>query len=104
MNRNVSVCRFIFLLANILEGSRTLGDVFAGRINVHFKDEGVPKVQVAFQSGEVKVLEESQLMSEKAPRCDVQITSRVFFVSGAWDLYLAIYILLFIDAPLYFWM
>lgn len=37
-----------------------------GRINVHFKDEGVPKVQVAFQSGEVKVLEESQLMSEKA--------------------------------------
>lgn len=65
---------------------------------MHFKDEGVPKVQVAFQSGEVKVLEESQLMSEKAPRCDVQITSRVFFVSGAWDLYLAIYILLFIDA------
>jgi len=37
-----------------------------GRINVHFKDEGVPKVQVAFQRGEVKVLEESQLMSEKA--------------------------------------
>lgn len=33
---------------------------------MHFKDEGVPKVQVAFQRGEVKVLEESQLMSEKA--------------------------------------
>lgn len=79
-----------------------MGDVFAGRINVHFKDEGVPKVQVAFQSGEVKVLEESQLMSEKALiGCSNYVTW--FFVSGAWDLYLAIYILVFIDAPLYFW-
>ena len=47
---------------------------------MHFKDEGIPKVQVAFQRGEVKVMDESQLMSEKArnvQRC-------VFFVSG-WE-------------------
>ena len=82
-------------LANILEGSVwTLGDFFSlGRINVHFKDEGVPKVQVAFQSGEVKVLEESQLMSEKALiGCSNYVTC--FFGIRGWDLYLAIYIYL----------
>ena len=70
----------------------------AGRINVHFKDEGVPKVQVAFQSGEVKVLEESQLMSEKALiGCEKKYVTCFFGIRG-WDLYLAIYILVFIDA------
>ena len=57
-----------------------MGDFYSpGRINVHFKDEGIPKVQVAFQSGEVKVLEESQLMSEKAPLLDVQKYVTWFF-------------------------
>lgn len=82
---------YFSVLAHILgRVGLDIGGFFsAGRINVHFKDEGVPKVQVAFQSGEVKVLEESQLMSEKALIVMFKFRHVFFLVSGEWDLYLA---------------